>query len=47
MAPYSPVIGTVNGIVIDALVIVSPKGIDPISSPGSEKSPSIFQSIYT
>ena len=47
VAPKKLELGTVNERVIDAFAIVSPKGIDPISSPGSRKSPSIFQSIYT
>ena len=47
VAPKKLVLGTVNVRDTDALAIVSPKGIDPISSPGSRKSPSIFQSIYT
>ena len=40
-----PLKGTVNPIVLT--MPGGPLGIVPISSPGSKKSPSIFQSIYT
>ena len=42
VAPYAPEYGTVIGI--DA-VDATPNGMMPTSSPGSSKSPSIFQSI--
>ena len=44
VAPYAPEKGTV--IRIDAELAI-PYAIAPTSSPGSLKSPSIFQSMYT